>query len=303
MWEVVGGTDKGGIVVRAARELTSEQLPQKLATASRVTQLARVGDRLHFKLLEGQGPEEGWVSIKLKDKELLLPCKQSTTAEPATSSSAAKPSPQAQLHEEAPKQQQPRKQPQSSGTATPKKQAVPQTSGSGSTSEAPQFPVAEALQLQDSLRQHFSAKGFQDGLRKLLKKHPQRKQRGHAHGPAYFQAFETLVLTVFCKVLPKYDLRADWDGVQDMYARMATAMRNSKVKKQQEELNTLLGLPRDAVLLSTKKAEEAFVYCEARDGGAPGYAMPLLVDEDGDEAHEFFIEDPCTGELLRASAA
>jgi len=75
------------------------------------------------------------------------------------------------------------------------------------------------------------------------------------------------------------------------------------VKKQQEELNTLLGLPRDAVLLPPKKAEETFVYREARDGGTPGYALPLLTDEDGDEAHEFFVEDPTTGELRTALAA
>eukprot|EP00443_Scrippsiella_acuminata_P047227 CAMPEP_0115286208 /NCGR_PEP_ID=MMETSP0270-20121206/61825_1 /TAXON_ID=71861 /ORGANISM="Scrippsiella trochoidea, Strain CCMP3099" /LENGTH=128 /DNA_ID=CAMNT_0002703249 /DNA_START=13 /DNA_END=396 /DNA_ORIENTATION=+ len=72
-WEVVGGADKGGIVVRAGRELTSQQLPQKLETAALVEQLERIGDRVHYRLLEGQGPEEGWVSVRLKDKPLLEP--------------------------------------------------------------------------------------------------------------------------------------------------------------------------------------------------------------------------------------
>jgi len=316
-WEVVGGADKGGIVVRASRELTSEQLPQKLATASRVAQLARVGDRLHYRLVEGQGPEEGWVSVKLKDKELLRPCKPSPAAASAAASTAASTaasavaSPGTDAREEA-LPQTPDKgagdtspRPRSSPAASPPsaRAQAPRGGGSSRQPEVPQMPVAEAMQLQDTLRNNIAAKGFQEGLRKLQRKYPQRKQRGHAHGPAYFQAFESLVLTVFCRVLPKYGIRGDWDGVQELHGRMSSALRNNKVRKQQEELNTLLGLPRDAVLFPPKKSEEAFVFREAGDGGAPGPVCPLVVDEDGDEAHEFFVEDPDTGELCSITSS
>mmetsp|Transcript_10204 Transcript_10204/g.30682 ORF Transcript_10204/g.30682 Transcript_10204/m.30682 type:complete len:211 (+) Transcript_10204:57-689(+) len=70
-WEVVGGGDKGGILVRAGQELSSDQLPDRLATGAVVEELTLVGDRLHFKKAEGAGPDSGWVSVRLKDKELL----------------------------------------------------------------------------------------------------------------------------------------------------------------------------------------------------------------------------------------
>lgn len=322
IWEVVGGTDKGGIVVRAGRELSSQQLEHKLATASKVTQLARAGDRLRYRLLDGQGPEEGWVSVRMKDRELLRPCK-----EPASAPAAAPPS--SASSREAPPQLP--KQPGTSGTPErqPLKKAdttssaerrpeasetqqeeqqrqLPRNSRAADAAappNTPQLTVPEATRLQDQLREGFGAKDFQDGLRALQRRYPQRKQRGHAHGAAYFEAFEALVLTVFCRVLPRFGLSADWGGVQDMHSRMATALRNHKVRKQQEELNTLLGLPRDAVLSPSKKVEEAFVYREDRDGGVPGPPVPLLADEDGDEAHEFFVEDPDTGEFRSTLAA
>eukprot|EP00930_Biecheleria_cincta_P072010 TRINITY_DN59452_c0_g1_i1.p1 TRINITY_DN59452_c0_g1~~TRINITY_DN59452_c0_g1_i1.p1 ORF type:complete len:876 (+),score=154.69 TRINITY_DN59452_c0_g1_i1:26-2629(+) len=71
IWEVVGGGDKRGILVRAGRALDSEQLPSRLSTGALVSELELAGDRLHFERLTGDGPSTGWVSIKLKDKELL----------------------------------------------------------------------------------------------------------------------------------------------------------------------------------------------------------------------------------------
>ncbi|CAL1142508.1 unnamed protein product, partial [Cladocopium goreaui] len=55
-------------------ELTSEKLQERLATGARVAQLELKGERLHFRLLEGQGPQTGWASLKLKEKLLLKPC-------------------------------------------------------------------------------------------------------------------------------------------------------------------------------------------------------------------------------------
>jgi len=70
LWRVVGGADKGGIVVRDGEDLVSALL-DRLATGALVEELETRGDRLRFHKLEGEGPNTGWVSIRLKGKELL----------------------------------------------------------------------------------------------------------------------------------------------------------------------------------------------------------------------------------------
>lgn len=72
MWEVVGGKAQGGILVRDGRDTTSPQLSDRLATGACVEEVELVGDRLCFRKLRGDGPERGWVTIKLKDKDLLV---------------------------------------------------------------------------------------------------------------------------------------------------------------------------------------------------------------------------------------
>lgn len=69
-WEVIGGGEKGGLVVRDGQSTNSNQL-DRLATGSIVTELEKVGDRIHYELISGSGPNKGWVSINLKGKELL----------------------------------------------------------------------------------------------------------------------------------------------------------------------------------------------------------------------------------------
>lgn len=54
------------------KALTSEQLPERLGTGAVVKELKLEGDRLHFELDSGSGPSSGWVSTRLKDKELLV---------------------------------------------------------------------------------------------------------------------------------------------------------------------------------------------------------------------------------------
>lgn len=71
VWKVVGGADKGGILVRLGVGLKSEQADSRLSTGALVKELNLEGDRLNYALVEGTGPEEGWVSLKLKDKVLL----------------------------------------------------------------------------------------------------------------------------------------------------------------------------------------------------------------------------------------
>eukprot|EP00811_Abedinium_folium_P020979 NODE_3001_length_2107_cov_11.119697.p1 GENE.NODE_3001_length_2107_cov_11.119697~~NODE_3001_length_2107_cov_11.119697.p1 ORF type:complete len:519 (-),score=182.15 NODE_3001_length_2107_cov_11.119697:482-2038(-) len=72
-WRVVGGINKGGILVRAEQDLKSEEAPERLSTGSIVEQLDLAGDRLRYRLVLGTGPPEGWVSLKISGKELLVP--------------------------------------------------------------------------------------------------------------------------------------------------------------------------------------------------------------------------------------
>mmetsp|Transcript_151102 Transcript_151102/g.483540 ORF Transcript_151102/g.483540 Transcript_151102/m.483540 type:complete len:173 (+) Transcript_151102:275-793(+) len=81
-----------------------------------------------------------------------------------------------------------------------------------------------------------------------------------------------------------------------MMARIGEALRHPKVRKMQEEINVLMGLPRNANFTPPAKGEEIFIYRPNRDGPVPGSSRSLLQDEDGDEAHEFFVEDQ-DGEL------
>ncbi|CAJ1358425.1 unnamed protein product [Effrenium voratum] len=87
-WRVVGGETSGGVLARTGRLLNSEPL-ERLSHGALVSELDLVGDRLHFRKisgarasdmrsthrwrsvdLRGVGPESGWLSIKLKDKDL-----------------------------------------------------------------------------------------------------------------------------------------------------------------------------------------------------------------------------------------
>mmetsp|Transcript_28742 Transcript_28742/g.56189 ORF Transcript_28742/g.56189 Transcript_28742/m.56189 type:complete len:923 (+) Transcript_28742:340-3108(+) len=71
-WEVVGGADKGGIIVRVGRGLGTQCERERLATGAVVEQLQLVGDRLRYQRIKGAGPHEGWVSVALKDGTELL---------------------------------------------------------------------------------------------------------------------------------------------------------------------------------------------------------------------------------------
>ncbi|CAE7453540.1 unnamed protein product [Symbiodinium pilosum] len=72
-WEVVGGLDKGGILVRERLSLKSPELPQRLSTGAILGELERSGERLRYCLLKGTGPCEGWVSLKVAGKDLIQP--------------------------------------------------------------------------------------------------------------------------------------------------------------------------------------------------------------------------------------
>jgi hypothetical protein len=160
-----------------------------------------------------------------------------------------------------------------------------------------QYSTEDALELQGELLEGFGEKTFQDELRELQNRFPERKKKGHKDMEDYFEAFQSLTLGVFSAVLPKHGMSANWDGVRDMINKMDDALKHPKVKKTQEEINVLMGLPRNAVFQPPKKDEDLFVFRPECDGPVPGFSRPTVVDEDGDEAHEFFVEDPRSGEL------
>eukprot|EP00931_Biecheleriopsis_adriatica_P089751 TRINITY_DN63835_c0_g1_i1.p1 TRINITY_DN63835_c0_g1~~TRINITY_DN63835_c0_g1_i1.p1 ORF type:complete len:503 (-),score=88.46 TRINITY_DN63835_c0_g1_i1:44-1552(-) len=75
IWEVVGGADKGGVIVRIDEDISSTPEPERLTTGSLVVQVELVGDRLRYNRIAGTGagPNSGWVSVRtLRGKELLV---------------------------------------------------------------------------------------------------------------------------------------------------------------------------------------------------------------------------------------
>eukprot|EP00747_Dinoflagellata_sp_TGD_P209918 gnl/TRDRNA2_/TRDRNA2_83282_c0_seq1.p1 gnl/TRDRNA2_/TRDRNA2_83282_c0~~gnl/TRDRNA2_/TRDRNA2_83282_c0_seq1.p1 ORF type:complete len:355 (+),score=72.88 gnl/TRDRNA2_/TRDRNA2_83282_c0_seq1:138-1202(+) len=72
LWQVVGGVDKGGILVRSGCDLASPQFRDRLSTGALVEEEELVGERLRFRRRSGSGPDGGWVSLKLKEKDLLV---------------------------------------------------------------------------------------------------------------------------------------------------------------------------------------------------------------------------------------
>mmetsp|Transcript_126599 Transcript_126599/g.394115 ORF Transcript_126599/g.394115 Transcript_126599/m.394115 type:complete len:193 (+) Transcript_126599:140-718(+) len=72
VWQVVGGGDKGGIIVRAGKETQSDAL-DRISTGAFVLKLELEEERLHYEKLTGTGPQQGWVGIKFKGKDLCVP--------------------------------------------------------------------------------------------------------------------------------------------------------------------------------------------------------------------------------------
>lgn len=182
-------------------------------------------------------------------------------------------------------------------TAAERKAMEKMTPQKRKSSEALDFEINDALTLLGQLTEGFSDASFQDALKQLQLQYPERKTKGHPDSSSYFEAFESLVLAVYVKVLPAFRLTPDWDGVREMNSKMKDALHHPKVKKVQEDMNTLMGLPRNALFTPPSKGSELFLYRPFADGPVPSYSRPLVEDEDGDEAHEFLVEDKETGEL------
>eukprot|EP00973_Karenia_brevis_P064461 8955735-Karenia_brevis.AAC.1 len=59
-WEVMGGADKGGVLVREGESGKSGEAKWRLQTGAIVEQISQKADRLHYRLICGVGPSEGW---------------------------------------------------------------------------------------------------------------------------------------------------------------------------------------------------------------------------------------------------
>jgi len=70
-YEVVGPHDKHSISVRSGQSMKSPEEKERLQRGALIKELELVGERLHYELLEGDGPTTGWVSLKLKGKDML----------------------------------------------------------------------------------------------------------------------------------------------------------------------------------------------------------------------------------------
>jgi len=73
IWEVVGGADHGGVLVRSGFELSSELAETRLSTGAVVKEMENRDGRICYELIRGEGPRSGWVSSKLRGKDLLVP--------------------------------------------------------------------------------------------------------------------------------------------------------------------------------------------------------------------------------------
>ncbi|CAK0837119.1 unnamed protein product [Prorocentrum cordatum] len=72
-WEVTGGVDRGGIIVREGQAFGSQKAPERLRTGAVVRELAVEDGRLQYELVQGSGPATGWVSVALGGRQLLQP--------------------------------------------------------------------------------------------------------------------------------------------------------------------------------------------------------------------------------------
>eukprot|EP00913_Durusdinium_trenchii_P010730 g10066.t1 len=80
LFTVVGGADRGGIIVRSDRELGSDAVA-RLATGAVVKGLECHEGRMLYELVQGNGPTKGWVTMNLRGKDLLVkatnyPCEE-----------------------------------------------------------------------------------------------------------------------------------------------------------------------------------------------------------------------------------
>jgi len=81
-WEIVGGGDAGGVIVRKGKVLGSAKLEGRLTTGSIVNEIELHEDRLHYELAKGDGPKKGWISVTLPGKKVAIRIEPAKKPEP-----------------------------------------------------------------------------------------------------------------------------------------------------------------------------------------------------------------------------
>ena len=71
LWQVIGGAERGGIIVREECQVASRECSERLATGSIVQEEVTQGERLCYRLVDGSGQPRGWVSLTLQGRPLL----------------------------------------------------------------------------------------------------------------------------------------------------------------------------------------------------------------------------------------
>merc|ERR1712137_44904 len=71
-WRVIGGENKGGIIVREGSSTTSLQLG-RIEHGAVLEGLELLGDRMRYQKVVGHGPNTGWVSMMFRGVDLVAP--------------------------------------------------------------------------------------------------------------------------------------------------------------------------------------------------------------------------------------
>lgn len=71
LWVVAGGTAHGGVVVRVGKAMASKECIRRLSPGATVEQLDLEDGRLHYRKVEGDGPDYGWVSVSYAGRPLM----------------------------------------------------------------------------------------------------------------------------------------------------------------------------------------------------------------------------------------
>jgi len=164
--------------------------------------------------------------------------------------------------------------------------------GHDNASGSPSYTVEEALSLQTALLTAFKEEAFQKSLRRAEALHPRRGQRGHPDCQKFAAQLHGLLVQVYGSVLPRkpWCLAPGWEGYRQMVSRMARVSEDPLVLQAREMINDVLGLPRHTVLRPPTE-EPVLVSTPDGSGTVPKYTMSMLLDNDGDAAHEFWEED------------
>ncbi|CAE8607025.1 unnamed protein product, partial [Polarella glacialis] len=148
----------------------------------------------------------------------------------------------------------------------------------------------------------FGEESFQKLMRRAEASHPNRGKRGHADQAAFMPQLQGLLVHVYRTVLPKkpWCLEPGWAGYRQMMLRMVSVAQDPRVVQGKEDINRLLGLPRHTVIRPPTE-EPVMVETPDGNGNLTACGAQMLIDTDGDAAHEFWEEDKA-GVLRRVPA-